>query len=151
MHRRDDEDRFPDLPGGSTIPFRPSDVPPLDAGDLAHIAGTDGTGMGGHLADSDIPGATRFPGTVAVDDLEGVLRSVLNGKPETRNGKWGRFELRARIVHADRIMIVQVVLESTGGVASVYPVSGDFVTFLLDSGQILGVPLNLDDLVAWKI
>lgn len=147
----DPGDEFRRLSDGSKMPFRPSQVPPLNDGDYAHFEGTDGTGLGGHKFGTGWRGQTEFPGWVStINDLQDVLNAVVSNTARIQPGKYGQYELRALVAHEGQQMIVQVVLFPDGSPNTIYPISGDGVYRNNPDGPGKSpVPLNIDDLLGW--
>jgi len=143
-------DEFPKLPDGSSVPYGPSDVAPLDSWDFDYFAGKSTQSGGGHRYGSKIDGKTEFAQWVqSLDDLQAIQDAALTS-PSVRvyPAGWGRYQFRSAVNVRGHAMVVHVVLDAHGYPVTIFPVNGDGVGRNV-GGRREDRPFDLDALLNW--
>lgn len=141
------DDEFPPLSDGTPVAVKPSQIKPLDDGDLAHFEGVGGDG--GHKAGTGFANQTEFPSWVqSLSDLQQIQDAALSNPGKIKQGKYGRYEFRSAITVNNSTMIVHVVVEQDGTPVTIHPINGDGVTKNVN-GRSRAQPLNYDAVVDW--
>lgn len=140
------EDRYPDLPDGRRAPLRPSDVNPINDGDLAYILDGDGLGGGGHRAGTGLVHKREFPARWDDGNVREAIEASLWSGDVPRNISLGRDGVTLRSIYDNVVLEIPISdYEKYWEVATAYPLSGDGVCRNVSPGRREPVPLNLDD------